>query len=176
MKKVRIVVLVLLCAVMVGRGDSWARSIQVDAVEAVSIKPAKGSDRLRFLMRFTLPDSLQGHSIDFACVSFGASCSGKEGGVSFQAFALSTDWEAETVSWYNPWERPGGDWDESSSSYWISENGADAKLCFDVTWFANAWLKEPSKNFGVLVKVSGPFLGSFSVSGTEGIPKLNILY
>jgi hypothetical protein len=44
-----------------------------------------------------------------------------------------------------------------------------------VTDFVNQWLAEPSTNFGVIVKVSGPFLGTFEVD-RGSVPKLNMLY
>jgi hypothetical protein len=109
-------------------------------------------------------------------VSFVADCAGVEGGVSFQGFALTKAWDASTVSWSAPWDKTGGDWDKGLSAYGISETGSGKTVELDVTEFANGWLKEPSKNFGILVKVSGPYLGTFSTTGAQGIPKLRILY
>ena len=144
-------------------------------MQAAAISPSEGSDEVRLLVSFKMPGVLEGKEIDFACVSFQADCSGEEGAVSFQAFAVTKGWDAETASWTESWDSPGGDWDKHLSAYWISEAGDGKIVYLDVTDFANRWLKAPSKNFGIIVKVSGPFLGTFAVDGALK-PKLRILY
>jgi len=79
------------------------------------------------------------------------------------------------VSWDGPWDKAGGDWDKRLSAYWISEAGSDKTVELDVTEFAKRWVKEPSTNFGILVKVSGPFFGTFSPDKVH-VPKMRILY
>ena len=175
MKKIYVIPLVLICFAL-WTGSCWSRSLEVDASQVAVIKPSAESNEARVLVQFTLPDILAGHSIDFACISFGADCSGDEGAVSFQAFALTRAWNPRTVGWTGPWEKAGGDWNDRLSAYEISEAGSGKTVYLDVTDFANGWLKEPSKNFGVLVKVSGPFLGSFVSNEGEELPKLVILY
>jgi hypothetical protein len=175
MKKRYVIPLLLVC-LGVWVGNCWGRSLEVDAKQAAEIKPSEGSEDVRLVVRFEVPDTLEGKSIDFACVSFGADCSGVEGGVSFQGFPLSKAWDGKTVSWESPWDRAGGDWDNGVSACGISEAGSGKTVELDVTEFANRWLKEPSKNFGILVKVSGPFFGTFSTDRSQGVPKLRILY
>jgi hypothetical protein len=153
-----------------------ATSLEVEALQAAAISPSEGSDEVRLLVSFKMPGVLEGKEIDFACVSFEADCSGGEGAVSFQAFALTKGWDEKTVSWTGSWDSPGGDWDRGLSSYWISEAGKGKAVYLDVTDFANQWLKEPSKNFGIIVKVSGPFLGTFALGNVAAKPKLSILY
>jgi len=82
----------------------------------------------------------------------------------------------QTVSWDVSWDTPGGDWDRSLSAYGIAEVGSAKTVELDVTEFARGWLKEPLKNFGVIVKVSGPFVGTFSTEGPTQEPRLRILY
>jgi hypothetical protein len=157
-------------------GSGWSLSLEVDATQVAVIKPSEESGDLRLLVSFVLPDTLEGKSIDFACVSFEADCAGDEGGVSFQGFTLTKPWDAKTVSWNGPWDNPGGDWDRRLSAYGISEAGSGKILELDVTEFAREWLKEPSKNFGIVVKVSGPFIGTFSTDNSQQVPRLRILY
>jgi hypothetical protein len=79
------------------------------------------------------------------------------------------------VTWASPWEKAGGDWSSRVSAYEISDAGSGKTVNLDVTDFANGWLREPSKNFGVLVKVSGPFFGTFLLNEVQ-VPKLRVLY
>ncbi|MCX5800879.1 MAG: DNRLRE domain-containing protein [Candidatus Eisenbacteria bacterium] len=174
MRRTYVIPLVLVCVVL-WVGSSWSRSLEVDASQVAVIKPSAESTETRLLVQFTLPEILAGHSVDFASLSFGADCVGDEGMVSFQAYAITSAWDAKSVSWTGSWEKAGGDWDGRHSACEISEVGSGKELSFDVTDFANAWLREPSKNFGVLVKVSGAFSGTFSVDRVSA-PKLRILY
>ena len=175
MKRMYIIPLVLIC-LGVWAGNCWSRSLELDAAQVAVIKPSEESEDVRLLVSFALPDSLEGKSIDLACVSFVADCAGVEGGVSFQGFAVTKAWDASAVSWESPWDRAGGDWDKGLSAYWISEAGSDKTVYLDVTDFARGWLKEPSKNFGIIVKISGPFFGTFSTDGVQEVPKLRVLY
>ena len=175
MKRIYVITLVIAC-VALWAGTSWSRSLEVDASQVAVIKPLAESGEARLLVQFTLPDILAGYSIDFACISFGVDCAGVEGRVSFQAFPLTRSWDPRTVGWTSPWEKAGGDWNDRLSAYEISEAGSDKTLYLDVTDFASGWLKEPSKNFGVIVKVSGPFLGNFVSNEGDKLPKLVILY
>jgi hypothetical protein len=175
MKRTCTILLLLIC-LGVWVGSSWSRSLELDATQVAVIGPSEKSEDVRLLLSFELPDTLQGKSIDFACVSFVADCAGVEGGVSFQGFALTKAWDASTVSWESPWDRAGGDWDRRLSAYGISEVGSAKTVELDVTDFAKGWLKEPSKNFGIIVKVSGPFLGTFATDEAREVPKLRVLY
>jgi hypothetical protein len=175
MKRTYVIPLALVCLAL-WVGSCWSRSLEVDASQVALIRPSAESSDARLLVQFTLPDILTGHSIDFACVSFGVNSSGVGGRVSFQAFPVSRSWDARGVSWTSPWEKAGGDWNSRLSAYEISEAGSGKTVNLDVTDFANGWLREPSRNFGVLVKVSGPFLGTFSSTVAQGMPKLKILY
>lgn len=175
MKRTCTILLLLIC-LGAWVGSCWSRSLEVDATRVAVIKPSENSEDLRLLVSFELPDSLEGESIDFACVSFVADCAGVEGGVSFQGFVVTKAWDASTVSWSAPWDKTGGDWDSGFSAYGITEAGSGKTVELDVTEFAKGWLKEPSKNFGIVVRVSGPFFGTFSSEGYQEVPKLRILY
>ena len=175
MRRTNIAPVVLVCLAL-WSANSWGRSLEIDANQAAVIKPSVESSEVRLLVQFALPNVLSGHSIDFACMSFGADCAGDKGAISFQAFALTSGWDAKSVSWTGPWENAGGDWNRSLSTYGISEAGSGKTAELDVTEFANRWLKEPSKNFGIVIKVSGPFSGTFTTDRSKGLPKLRVLY
>lgn len=175
MKKVYAIFLALVC-LLLWAGSSWSRSLEIDATQVALIKPASESSEARLLVQFTLPEILAGYPIGFACVSFGVNSTGDEGRVSFQAFPLGRAWDARTVNWTSPWERAGGDWNDRLSAYDIGETGSGKTVYLDVTDFANGWRKEPSENFGIIVKVSGPFLGIFSLDEAQGPARLRILY
>jgi len=175
MKRTYVILLTLAC-LLLWAGSCWSRSLEFDATQAALIKPSTESSEARLLLQFTLPEILANYTIDFACASFGVNAAGDEGKVSFQAFPLSRAWDARTVSWTGPWERAGGDWNDRLSAYEITGAGSGKTVYLDVTDFANGWRKEPSKNFGIIVKVSGPFLGSFTLDEAQGAAKLRVLY
>jgi len=174
MKRTYVIPVVLVCLGL-WMGTCSSRSLEVEASQVAVIKPSAESSETHLLVQFTLPDILAGYSMDFACVSFVADCAGDEGRVSFQAFPLSRAWDPRTVTWASPWEKAGGDWSSRVSAYEISDAGSGKTVNLDVTDFANGWLREPSKNFGVLVKVSGPFFGTFLLNEVQ-VPKLRVLY
>jgi hypothetical protein len=174
MKSIAVVTVAALCLGLVS-AEVGATSLEVEASQVAVIRPSEESDEVRLLVSFAMPQVLGGEEIDFACVSFEADCTGDEGAVSFQAFALTKDWDAETVTWTGSWDTPGGDWDKAFSAYWIGEAGDGKTVYLDVTDVANEWLAEPSGNFGIIVKVSGPFLGTFAVQEAN-VPKLRMLY
>jgi hypothetical protein len=123
-----------------------------------------------------LPDILVRKSVDFACAEFDVSCTGVKGAVSLEAFRVTTAWDATSVGWSGPWLKDGGDWDGEMSADWVVPAGEGKTVYLDVTDFVNGWLKEPSRNFGILVKVSEPSLGTFSTGRSQELPKLRILY
>ncbi|MFH0779195.1 MAG: DNRLRE domain-containing protein [Candidatus Eisenbacteria bacterium] len=174
MKKIMIVLLAAalpaLCPVHV-----LGETVEIEAQDAAVIGPGGDSDELRLLVRFSMPEVLSEGTVDFACMMFEADCEGEKGLFSSQAFALAKEWSSETVSWGEGWDKAGGDWDKSLSSYSIGEVGDGRTVEFDVTDFVNGWLAEPSKNFGLIVKVSGPYLGTFAVKRAKA-PRLRILH
>lgn len=152
------------------------KELLVDASQVASIKPSVDSREMRLLMQFEMPEELADKTVDFACVSFDASSSGERGAVSLEAFRLTTSWQEGNVSWSGPWTKNGGDWDNDASADWVSPVGEGKTIYLDVTDFVNGWLKEPSGNFGIIVKVTEPFTGTFSAAGAQEAPRLRILY
>jgi len=175
MKKISLIPLALVL-LFVWAGSTWSRSLEIDASQVAVIKPSAQSTETRLLLQFTLPEVLTKHPIDFACVSFGVNAAGDEGRVSFQAFPLTTAWDARTVSWTTHWEKDGGDWNGRLSAYEISEAGSGKSVNLDITDFANSWRKDSSTNLGIIVKVSGPFRGTFVLDEAQGTAKLRVLY
>ena len=153
-----------------------ARELFVSATDAIAIRSSVASQDIRLLIKFPLPEVLAGKSVDFARVEFGAGCKGAKGVVSLEAFRITTAWNAAGVSWTQPWSKAGGDWDSDMSIDWVVPAGEGKTVYLDITDFVNGWLEKPSSNFGILVKVSEPFLGTFSTAAAQGLPKLRVLY
>lgn len=94
-------------------------------------------------------------------------------------------WDPCAVTWDTPWEKPGADGisdrEHEPQVEGITE-GAPGWTVFDVTQLVQYWLREPSQNYGVIIKsfdVSSPshhiFLSSDHPSA-ENRPKLTIKY
>jgi hypothetical protein len=174
--KSRVVLPLLLLFVALLLTTVEARELFVSATDVVAIRSSVASQDTRLLVRFPLPEVLAGKSVDFARVGFNVGCRGNKGAVSLEAFRVTTAWNAASVSWTQPWRKAGGDWDEDTSVDGVVPAGEGKPVYLDITDFVNGWLKEPSSNFGILVKVSEPFLGTFSTAAAQGLPKLRILY
>ena len=174
--KTRIVLALVLFLVPLSLGTLEAKELLIKANEVAGIHPSDKSVDLRLLMRFTLPEELRDKSVDFACVSFDASCAGEKGAVSLEAFRVTTRWDASSVSWSGPWEKDGGDWDADASADWVVAEGDGKTAYLDVTDIVNGWLEEPSSNLGILVKVGEPFSGTFTAEGALESPQLRVLY
>jgi len=147
----------------------------IDASQVAILRPSVDSQDMHLLMKFTLPESLARKSTDFACVEFEASCNGEKDVVSLEAFRVTTAWDAATASWTAPWSTAGGDWDSDMSADWVVAEGEGKTVYLDVTDFVSAWLARPSGNFGILVRVTEPFLGTLSTD-TSKVPRLRFLY
>ncbi len=173
--KSRIILMLMLLLLPLSLTTAGARELFVDAAQVASIRPSTSSKDMRLLLEFELPAVLVGRSVDFACVSLDANSVTTTGTVALEAFRVTTDWDASSVSWSGSWAKDGGDWDADASADWVVGESADKTVYLDVTEFVNMWLREPAENFGIIVKVSGPFLGTFAVD--KGLaPKLRILY
>lgn len=175
MTKLTVVFAVALVLLSLTLAAVEARELVVEADEVAGIRASDESTDVRFLMRFEMPEKLEDQSVDFVCVSFDVNCDGDKGAVSLEAFRVTTAWDASSVGWSGPWERDGGDWDADVSAEWVVPEGVAKAVYLDVTDFVNRWLKDPSSNFGIIVNVSGPLSGAFSLSGPR-VPQLRILY
>jgi hypothetical protein len=173
--KSRAALVLVLFLLPMSLATAQAKELLIKADEVTGIRPSHESTDLRLLMKFTLPEELGGKSVDFACVSLDVSCAGEKGVVSVEAFRVTTDWDASSVSWCGPWTSDGGDWDSDMSADWVVAEGEGKTVYLDITDFVNGWLREPSKNSGIIVKVSGPFAGTFELNPIR-TPNLRILY
>jgi len=174
--KSKIVLTLVLFFLALSLNAAEAKKLFIDAAQVVAIRPSVTSQDMHLLIRFVLPEELAKKPVDFACVEFDVSCSGEKKAVSLEAFRVTTDWDASSVSWAAPWSNAGGDWDSNMSADWVVPENEGKTVYLDITDFVNGWLKEPSNNFGILVKVSEPFLGTFSTDESQGLPKLRVLY
>lgn len=174
--KTRVVLPFFLLFLAVSVTSVGAKELFVDAAGVAAISSSEGSEDARLLVKFALPEELEGKVLDFACVSFDVSSSGEAGAVSLEAFRVTTAWDAASVGWSEPWAKAGGDWDEGMSADWVAPVGDGKTVYLDVTDFVSGWLAEPSSNFGIVVKVSEPFGGMFSADGARGAPRLRVLY
>lgn len=153
-----------------------ARELFLKATDMVAIRSTFASQDTRLLVKFQMPDILTGKSVDFAGAELAVGSGGEKGIVSLEAFQVTTAWNSASVSWAHPWSKSGGDWDNTVSADAVVPVGEGKTAYLDITDFVNGWLKDPSNNFGILVKVSEPYAGTLSAIGSQGLPKLRILY
>jgi len=174
--KSRFVLPLLVLLVALSLTTVEARELLVEATDAVVIRGPAASQDARLLMKFPLPEILTGGCVDFACAEFEVACKGVKGPVSLEAFRITRAWDGTSAGWAQPWIKAGGDWDSEASVDYVVPSGEGKAVYLNITDFVNGWLSEPSSNFGILVKVSGPFTGTFSSEKPQGVPRLRILY
>jgi hypothetical protein len=124
----------------------------------------------RILVRFELPEALRLGEVEFAVLELRTSVSADEGVscVVVDAFPLTTEWDATTVSWDGAWGTPGGDFDRTEHAVWIARPGEDSSLRFDVTDMAADWASGTMTNHGVVLVVSPGWLGALGACDTHG--------
>lgn len=65
----------------------------------------------RIVLKFDLSEIVQDNNLDYAEIQFPPFLVTGGEAMTVQGFRLVTDWDEETVTWYSPWDTPGGDYD-----------------------------------------------------------------
>jgi hypothetical protein len=93
----------------------WANAevIQIPVDNIILIR-SDNNDYPRVLMRPELPVPDSGMVVNSATLSLQTSLMTNDSTfISLRFYPILTDWENDNVGWYNPWENPGGDFDET---------------------------------------------------------------
>ncbi|MFH1864915.1 MAG: hypothetical protein ABIK85_03450 [Candidatus Eisenbacteria bacterium] len=96
----------------------------------------------RVLLRFEIPNALEGATVDFAILRARLPIdSQQEREISIEVFPITCAWSAEGTAWDEDWESGDGVWNErrgSISSVITDEHG---ELAIDVTPVVDQWLR-----------------------------------
>jgi len=143
-----IVALLVLSATAVFADTS---SVALGSVSAIA-GPIGGQTRTRVLISFipSLPE-MQNAQVDFALLFFPAfQVTDTSGPVTIEAHRVTTDWDPAGVTWTQPWQQAGGDFDPGCLARGMTAAGDTHSIRLDVTSAVQAW-QSGTSNFGLIL-------------------------
>jgi len=69
-----------------------------------------------------------------------------------EARRIAHSWDKSSVTWTNPWQRAGGDFDTTTIATFALGKVGEVPVRLDVTGFVDDWANSRSSNFGILLK------------------------
>lgn len=144
-------------------GRAASGIVKIAASECIRIAPVDGAVQPRILVKFDLPRVLSGTEVDYAEVrmtlrvgrTFPPRCLVK-------AWPINMEWDAQSVSWTNPWSVDGGDLGSQGSSVAVIAarviRDGVAKVELDATEIVQRWVDHPRDNHGIAILSSDPNL------------------
>lgn len=152
---------------------AMAAQIEIDLADAVAVVDAPDVSEDGYLLRFELPEVLDGAEVEFAVVEFRAEveADGQAEGLTVEAFAALAEWDPESAD-----AGAGrGDTalvDRGYHSMWAAETGSSSLVRLDVTDMVKRWHAQPSANHGLVVTTSvgesGVITPELDVEGERG--------
>jgi len=129
-------------AVIAFGGVAHASVVDLTLAESACLADPADAGNWRILLRFSVPDALEGATIDLAVLRVELPIdSDEEREIGIEAFPVTCAWSAEEVAWDEDWESGDGAWDHhrgSISSVITDEHG---ELAIDVTPIVDQWLR-----------------------------------
>jgi hypothetical protein len=148
------------CVVVVGvvsAGSGHAAVVDLALVESACISNPAHAESWRVLLRFAVPDGLEGATVDLATLRIELSIAPEgEREVSIEAFPVTRAWSAEGVAWDDDWESGDGAWNPRRGSISSSITAQNGRLAIDVTPMVIDWLQSGSRAPGLVL---APFAG-----------------
>lgn len=147
-----------------------------------AIQNPQVSNDARFLLGFELPEGLRKGDVDLAVLEFVAAvtCPDSASTLTLDAFALISEWDGQTVEWYQGWDAPGGDFDRELHAVWSVAPSDTARIRLDVTDMISTCLSAERRSCSLIVAVARGETGEFAPlclgDGAEEVPELTIWY
>jgi hypothetical protein len=101
----------------------------------------------RVLLRFDT-DTLSNVQVDYAEIVIPHFLT--SGKIAIEGYRLTTNWNPTTVRW-NSFIRPGGDYDTTSNTRYITSSSENYPIILNITEFIKNWLNS-GNNYGILLK------------------------
>ena len=129
-------------AAVVFVGVAHASVVDLTLEESACLADPADAGNWRILLRFAVPDALEGATVDLAVLRAELPIdSDEEREIGIEAFPVTCAWSAEEVAWGEDWQSGDGAWDQhrgSISSVITDEHG---ELGIDVTPIVDQWLR-----------------------------------
>ena len=137
--------LIFACGALAALALAGAASASVTSLtlaESAYIADPADAGSWRVLLRFEVPNALEGATVDLAILRAQLPIdSQEEREISIEVFPITCAWSAEGTAWDEHWESGDGVWNErrgSISSVTVDEQG---ELAIDVTYIVDHWLR-----------------------------------
>jgi hypothetical protein len=150
MKKKTFYLTIMLWLVLLASAHSayWESSITQVGI----ISPGPTSDAGRILVKFELPEQLNGALIDYAELMFTATPDTGSGYICILgAFPVTKNWESGVVSWSGGWDNAGGDYTDSMYACSLIRTSPDLITRIDISGIVQSWVDGDLPNYGLII-------------------------
>lgn len=133
-------------------GVAHASVTDLTLVESACIADPADAGKWRVLLRFEIPNALEGATVDLAILRARLPIDSQhEREISVEVFPITCAWSAEEAAWDEDWESGDGVWNEHRGS--ISSVTADGQgaLALDVTYVVDDWLRAEGGSRGLVL-------------------------
>lgn len=129
-------------AAVVFVGVAHASVVDLTLEESACLADPADAGNWRILLRFAVPDALEGATVDLAVLRAELPIdSDEEREIGIEAFPVTCVWSAEEVAWGEDWQSGDGAWDQHRGSIASVITGAHGELAIDVTPLVDQWLR-----------------------------------
>lgn len=119
-----------------------ASTVDLTLEESAYLADPADAGSWRVLLRFVIPDALEGATVDLAVLRAQLPIdSSEEREISMEAFPVTCAWSAEGVVWGENWQSGEGAWDERRGSISSVITDEQGELAIDVTPTVDQWLR-----------------------------------
>ena len=150
---------------LVSRAEARKAILSPAKVAAIA-SPTDARDT-RVLLFFELPPEVMRSEVqvDFATLHCKAQVMDAAMG-EIDVFPMTAQWkDASTISWSDPWNHPGGDYQEDflPGNYSLRSEAGQKEVAIDITKIVQGWQKGNLSNKGLMLKLSTDDLSTSSV-------------
>jgi len=142
----------LLCGLFLYTSPLEAATLEIPIDQVRELSPPDTLQAERFLIKFSLPKELDGATIDFAQLEIKLDIEQAENKpVTLECCPLVKEWNAEMVSWSQPWSNAGGDLSDSNKTVFVLYSGGETFCRANITHLVQAWANGET-NYGLILK------------------------
>ena len=154
----RISALVITLSALLNGAAAQAAGLTIPLAEAAVISEPGNPTNVRVLLRFDVPLSLSGSTVDLAMLHIALPLAEADvDEVPFEVFPVTREWSAGEVAWDEGWADGDGTWSRADGALIDIPVGEERSVRIDVTRLVQTWVDGGLANHGsVLVPSKAP--------------------
>jgi hypothetical protein len=164
-KKMRIALTAVVTILMMTSSGMCLDSLVVNITDAgFMMDPGNHSD-VRAVIGFDLPNTLDSTCwVTVAELRIAATVAQQiDFPLSLRINPVTTAWSQGNVNWVNPWNEPGGDYDDSLTAFGHIRQSGDSDVRIEVTRLIQGFLNGNVANYGLLIRQTEDLMRTFSL-------------